>query len=50
MEPLNKNGVIRYDFNDNIINKSKNVFKIEVSDNVGNTSVFETIFYRKTNQ
>ena len=50
MEPLNKNGVIRYDFNDNIINKSKNVFKIEVSDNVGNTSVFETIFYRKTNE
>jgi hypothetical protein len=50
MEPLNKNGVIVYDFNDNIINKSKNVFKIEVSDNVGNTSVFETIFYRKTNQ
>ena len=50
MEPLNKNGVIIYDFNDNIINKSKNVFKIEVSDNVGNTSVFETIFYRKTNQ
>ena len=49
MEPLNKNGVIRYDFKDNIINKSKNVFKIEVSDNVGNTSVFETIFYRKTN-
>ena len=50
MEPLNKNGVIRYDFKDNIINKSKNVFKIEVSDNVGNTSVFETIFYRKTNK
>ena len=49
MEPINKNGVIRYDFKDNIINKSKNVFKIEVSDNVGNTSVFETIFYRKTN-
>ena len=49
MEPFNKNGVIRYDFKDNIINKSKNVFKIEVSDNVGNTSVFETIFYRKTN-
>ena len=50
MEPFNKSGVIIYDFNDNIINKSKNVFKIEVSDNVGNTSVFETIFYRKTNQ
>ena len=49
MEPFNKNGVIRYDFKDNIINKSKNVFKIEVSDNVGNTSVYETIFYRKTN-
>ena len=49
MEPFNKNGVIRYDFKDNIIEKSKNVFKIEVSDNVGNTSVFETIFYRKTN-
>ena len=49
MVPFNKNGVIRYDFKDNIINKSKNVFKIEVSDNVGNTSVFETIFYRKTN-
>ena len=49
IEPFYKKGVIRYDFKDNIINKSKNVFKIEVSDNVGNTSVFETIFYRKTN-
>ena len=50
MEPFNKNGVIRYNFNDSVIDKSKNVFKIEVSDNVGNTSVFETIFYRKTNK
>ena len=49
MEPFNKNGVIRYDFKDNIINKSKNILKIEASDNVGNTSFFETIFYRKTN-
>ncbi|MDB9712911.1 M23 family metallopeptidase [Flavobacteriaceae bacterium] len=49
MEPFNKNGVIMYDFNDNVITESKNIFKIEVLDNVGNTSVYETIFYRKTN-
>jgi hypothetical protein len=47
MEPFNKNGVIRYNFDDSVIDKSKNVFKIEVSDNVGNTSVFETIFLQK---
>ena len=49
MEPFNKNGVIRYNFDDNISNTTKNIFNLEVSDNVGNTSFYETVFYRKTN-
>jgi len=49
MEPFNKNGVIRYNFDDNISNMTKNIFNLEVSDNVGNTSIYETVFYRKKN-
>ena len=49
MEPFNKNGVIRYDFSNKSINSTKNIFKLEVSDNAGNTSIYETVFYRKVN-
>ena len=49
MEPFNKNGVIRYEFSDNSINSTENKFRLEVSDNSGNTSIYETVFYRKVN-
>lgn len=36
-----------YDFNDSIISETKNNLKIIVTDNVGNSSTFETTFFRK---
>jgi len=44
-----KKGVLVYDFNDNIIKEAKNNLYIEVIDNVGNISKYETIFYRRPN-
>jgi len=41
-----KNSLI-YDFNDNIIADTKNNLRVIVTDNVGNSSTFETTFYRK---
>lgn len=38
---------LTYDFNDAIISDSKNNLKVIVTDNVGNNSTFETLFYRK---
>lgn len=40
-------GILTYDFNDGIINETKNNLKVIVTDNVGNNSTFETLFYRK---
>ena len=40
-------GTYTYDFNDGIVTDTKNNLKVVVTDNVGNSATFETIFYRK---
>ena len=47
MEYDYKTNSLIHDFNDNIIKDTKNELKIIVTDNVGNSSTFEAIFYRK---
>ena len=47
MEYDAKKKILTYDFNDNKITDTKNNLKIIVTDNVGNSSTFETIFFRK---
>ena len=47
MEYNAKKGVLVHDFNDNVVTDTKNNLKIIVTDNVGNSSTFEAIFYRK---
>lgn len=42
-----KKNTLVYDFNDAIINETKNNLKVIVTDNVGNSSTFESVFYRK---
>jgi len=40
-------GILTYDFNDNINNsESKNILKVHVTDNVGNTKHLEKVFFR----
>ena len=42
-------GILTYDFDDNINNsESKNILKVSVKDNVGNTSRLEKVFFRIT--
>jgi len=47
MEYDYKTKTITHDFNDNIVKDTKNELKIIVTDNVGNSSTFEIIFFRK---
>ncbi|WP_197429305.1 M23 family metallopeptidase [Winogradskyella endarachnes] len=47
MEYDYKTNTLIHDFNDNIVKDTKNELKIIVTDNVGNSSTFEAIFYRK---
>ena len=47
MEYDPKKKLLVYDFNDQVITETKNNLKLIVTDNVGNSSTFETIFYRK---
>lgn len=47
MEYEPKKNELVLDFNDNIITDTKNILKIIVTDNVGNSSTFETFFFRK---
>ena len=47
MEYDYKKGTLVHDFNDKAITDTKNILKIIVTDNVGNSSTFETTFYRK---
>lgn len=47
MEYDYKTKTLTHDFNDNIITDTKNNLKVIVTDNVGNNSTFETLFYRK---
>ena len=47
MEYDYKTNTLVHDFNDRIVNDTKNDLKIIVTDNVGNSSTFEATFYRK---
>ena len=47
MEYDYKTQILTYDFNDGITTAVKNNLKVIVTDNVGNNSTFETLFYRK---
>ena len=47
MEYDTKTQTLTHDFNDEMITDTKNNLKIIVTDNVGNSSTFETTFYRK---
>ncbi len=47
MEYDYKTKTLIHDFNDGIITETKNNLKIIVTDNVGNNSTFEAMFYRK---
>lgn len=42
-----KTKTLTHDFNDGVITETKNNLKVIVTDNVGNSSTFETTFYRK---
>ncbi|WP_299885713.1 M23 family metallopeptidase [uncultured Lacinutrix sp.] len=47
MEYSHKKKTLTYDFNDGISTDTKNNLKVIVTDNVGNSTTFETTFYRK---
>ena len=47
MEYDYKRKTLTHDFNDSVITGTKNNLKVIVTDNVGNNSTFETLFYRK---
>ncbi|WP_369049172.1 M23 family metallopeptidase [Tenacibaculum sp. UWU-22] len=47
MEYNHKKGILTYDFNDKKLVGSKHVFKLAVSDNVGNTKNISVTFFRK---
>ncbi|WP_406683967.1 M23 family metallopeptidase [Seonamhaeicola sp. MEBiC1930] len=47
MEYDYKTKTLTHDFNDGIVTDTKNNLKVIVTDNVGNNSTFETLFYRK---
>lgn len=47
MEYDYKTKLLKYDFNDAISTETKNNLKVIVTDNVGNSTTFETMFYRK---
>ena len=47
MEYNYKNKTLTHDFNDGVITETKNNLKVIVTDNVGNSTTFETTFFRK---
>jgi hypothetical protein len=47
MEYDYKTGLLVHDFNDGVITETANNLKVIVTDNVGNSSTFEAVFYRK---
>ena len=46
-EPKRK--LLTYDFSDKVFEEAKHELKLEVEDNVGNRSIYKTIFFRKYN-
>ncbi|WP_425659174.1 M23 family metallopeptidase [Tenacibaculum ascidiaceicola] len=49
MEYNHKKRILTYDFNDKKLVGSKHIFKLVVSDNVGNTETVSATFFRKVN-
>jgi murein DD-endopeptidase MepM/ murein hydrolase activator NlpD len=47
MEYDYKTKMLVHDFNDDVVTENENNFKLVVTDNVGNTSIFESTFFRK---
>lgn len=47
MEYDYKTKTLTHDFNDGLISETKNNLKLIVTDNVGNSATFESMFYRK---
>jgi hypothetical protein len=47
MEYDSKTKTLTHDFNDGVLTDTKNNLKLIVTDNVGNSSKFESVFYRK---
>jgi hypothetical protein len=47
MEYNHKKGILTYNFNDKKLVGSKHIFKLVVSDNVGNTKELSATFYKK---
>jgi hypothetical protein len=47
MEYDYKTKMLVHDFNDEVVTDTENNFKLVVTDNVGNTSIFESTFFRK---
>lgn len=47
MEYNHKRGILTYDFSDKKLTGSKHIFKLVVSDNVGNTKTISKTFFRK---
>lgn len=47
MEYEYKTNTLTFDFNDNVVEDTKNELKLVVTDNVGNSSTFEATFFRK---
>ncbi|MGA0041811.1 MAG: M23 family metallopeptidase [Flavobacteriaceae bacterium] len=47
MEYEYKTGTLTYDFNDGVSDKEENNLKVVVTDNIGNSTTFESVFYRQ---
>lgn len=47
MEYEYKQNLLTHDFSDGVVTDTENLLKIEVTDNVGNTTIFESTFFRK---
>jgi len=43
-----KTRLLIHDFNDNVVTDTENNLKLIVTDNVGNNTIFETTFFRKS--
>ena len=44
-----KRNLLTYDFSDKVFEQAKHELELEVEDNVGNKSIYKTIFFRKYN-
>ncbi|MHA6280682.1 M23 family metallopeptidase [Salinimicrobium sp. CAU 1759] len=47
MEYEYKQNLLTHDFSDGVVTDTENLLRIEVVDNVGNTTIFESTFFRK---